>query len=127
MSSIALPVGGLRAVLSLLDAKGVSITGPDFTAAGGTMVVASSNKSFATVIPTAGGDNVTSFDILPFDPTAQAAGSSVISFTATDADGTQAVGTITVADTDDVVSLSITTTPITPSPSSSTGAAATGA
>lgn len=114
MSATLLPVGGLRAVLSLVDAKGNAITGAAFTAAGGTMAAVTANPSFATVTPTAGGDGVTSFDILPVDPTAVATGSSVISFTATNEDGTQAVGTLTVADTDDVATIAVTATPITP-------------
>ncbi len=117
IKAIKLIVGGLRAVLVLADAGGKAITGAEFTADGGTMAVVEANPSFATVTPTSpdnGGDGVTMFDILPLDPTAVAPGSSVISFTATNADGTQAVGTLTVADTDDVATIAVTATPIVP-------------
>jgi hypothetical protein len=115
MNAVKLVVGGVRAVLTLLDAAGAAITAAAFTASGGTIVVVSANPQFATVAATStanGGDGVTMYDILPVDPTAETPGSSVISFTATNEDDSQAVGTLTVADTDDVATISVTATPI---------------
>lgn len=117
--STKLIVGGLRATLTFADAQGNDISAADALAAGLTVAAVSSNPAFATVAPTAGGDGISSFDVLPVDPTATATGSSVVSFTATDADGTQAVATAVVANVDDVASLAVTLNPIQPPAGSS--------
>lgn len=83
------------ATLSFQDAKGNTVKPPT----GSTISWVSSDTTFATVTPAADG---MSAEVDPVDTTGATPGSSVITATVTNPDGTQAIATGAVANTDDV-------------------------
>jgi hypothetical protein len=121
MSSVQLPVGGLLLTLAFADANGNPISAAQAQAEGVAVAWVSSNPAFATVAPTADG-NIATAIAMPVDPTAVNPGVSVVSATVLNTDGKQAVGTITLADTDDVSSVSISSGPA-PAPAAASPAA----
>lgn len=89
-------IAAALASIAWQDAAGKTITPPT----GSTAVWTSSDETFATVAPQ--GDGTASAIVSPVDPTGAAAGSAVITCTLTNPDGTQAIVTGAVANTDDV-------------------------
>lgn len=97
------------ATLAFLDAAGKTVATPP---KGSTIVWASSDTSFATVTPATDDFGGLSATVAPVDTTGATPGSSVISATLTQPDGTIVVISGTVANTDDVTVGTMTFAPV---------------
>jgi hypothetical protein len=99
-----------NAALSFQDASGKTVAAPP---TGSAIVWASSDTTFATVTPATDAFGGLSAVVAPVDTTGKTPGSSVISATLTQPDGTIVVISGTVADTDDVTVGTMTFSPAT--------------
>jgi len=93
------------ATLAFADAAGKVLTTPP---KGSTIVWANSDDTFCTVKPATDAFGGLTAVVAPVDPTGAAEGSSVVSATTTNPDGTQVIATGAVAETDDVATVSMT-------------------